>query len=85
MIADSAVMMIQYGNKEMLCGNIPPSTASRDVLTFWFANLTNSFWGTSFGSNCFYDTQCLRDDPSQYVDAVFRVAAAATAAATTFL
>ena len=60
-------MLLQYGNKAVLCDNIPPPTASVDTLTFWFANLTNTFWGADFGSNCFYDTNCLRDDPTRSV------------------
>lgn len=66
MYADSATMMIQYGNKAVLCDNIPSPTSTNAVLTAWFANLTNTFWGADFGSNCFYDTNCLRDDPSQW-------------------
>jgi len=31
-----------------------------------FANYTNSFWGSSFGGNCFYDTNCLMYNQSQW-------------------
>jgi hypothetical protein len=65
MIADSAVMIVQYGNKAVLCDNIPAPTSPDATLQNWFANLTNTFWGADFGSSCFYDTNCLRDDPSK--------------------
>ena len=41
-------MMIQYGNKELLCGNIPAPTTDTWTLTSWFANLTNFHWGPRF-------------------------------------
>ena len=67
MIADSGAMAVQYGNKAIMCNQLPPATAPADQLTRAFANFTNSFWGTAFGSNCFYDTNCLINNPSQCV------------------
>ena len=31
-----------------------------------FANFTTSLWGPSFGANCFYDTECLIQDPKRW-------------------
>ncbi len=67
MIADSGAMAVQYGNKAIMCDQLPAPTASDAVLTSAFANFTNSLWGADFGSNCFYDTNCLNNNPSQYV------------------
>ena len=67
MIADSGAMAVQYGSKEIMCGQLPSPSASDAVLTAAFANFTNRLWGSDFGSNCFYDTNCLINNPSQYV------------------
>jgi hypothetical protein len=67
MIADSGAMAVQYGNKAIMCNQLPAANASDAWLVNAFANFTNTFWGASFGSNCFYDTNCLINNPSQYV------------------
>ncbi len=65
MIADSGAMAVQYGNKEAMCSQLPAASAPDSALTNAFANFTNIFWGASFGSGCFYDTNCLINNPSQ--------------------
>ena len=67
MLADSMAMADQYGSKSSLCATLTPVAGDSDeVLMQTFANFTNAFWGSDFGSSCFYDTACLAD-PSQYV------------------
>lgn len=64
MVADSMAMAVQYGNKANMCDVIVPAfIAGEDMITV-FANFTNSFWGDSFGSDCFYDSICLQNDTS---------------------
>lgn len=65
MLADSAAMAVQYGGKEALCTAMKPSSDDA-VLRQQFADFTNSRWGTAFGSNCFYDTECLKGDPEHW-------------------
>ncbi len=65
MIADSGAMAVQYGNKAIMCNQLPSASSTDEVLVNAFANFTNTFWGASFGSGCFYDTNCLRNDPAK--------------------
>lgn len=64
MTADSAAMAVQYGMKADLCTPLTEAAKHGGDLISTFANLTNQIWGDSFGSDCFYDTNCLKD-PAQ--------------------
>lgn len=67
MMADSAAMADQYGHKEKLCDAMSTANPSDpNSLMVTFANFTNSYWGSSFGGNCFYDTTCLTYNQSQW-------------------
>jgi hypothetical protein len=64
MVADSAAMAVQYGNKASLCDPLTAAFEAGGDLVTTFANITNAVWGESFGSDCFYDTNCLADSGS---------------------
>jgi len=67
MMADSAAMADQYGNKAALCNWMAQANMTDpNSLMQSFANFTNTFWGKDFGSNCFYDTNCLKNTPSKW-------------------
>lgn len=67
MMADSAAMADQYGHKDKLCAAMSTANPSDpNSLMVTFANFTNTFWGSSFGGNCFYDTTCLTYNQSQW-------------------
>ena len=63
MLADSAAMADQYGNKFALCNTLAAMGSNPTDATKMetFANFTNTFWGPDFGSGCFYDSACLAD------------------------
>mmetsp|Transcript_102181 Transcript_102181/g.256140 ORF Transcript_102181/g.256140 Transcript_102181/m.256140 type:complete len:587 (+) Transcript_102181:139-1899(+) len=68
MLADGLAMMVQYGRKSLLCSNITGldyDKASSEEIMSNTASLIKHFWGTDFGSGCFYDTSCLKD-PARY-------------------
>lgn len=64
MVADSAAMAVQYGNKASLCEPLTAAYEAGEDLVTTFATVTNDVWGDSFGSDCFYDSNCLADSGS---------------------
>ena len=56
MVADSAAMAV---NRQQGVAVQPLGEAGEDLVTT-FATVTNDVWGDSFGSDCFYDSNCLR-------------------------
>ncbi|OQR81524.1 serine protease family S28, partial [Thraustotheca clavata] len=68
MIADSAAMAVQYGKKDKLCTPMVQAVRDKVSLPEAFANFTIEMYGKEFGSGCFYDTQCLKNDPSRWPD-----------------
>eukprot|EP00055_Hartaetosiga_balthica_P000692 m.137234 g.137234 ORF g.137234 m.137234 type:complete len:480 (+) comp11469_c0_seq1:60-1499(+) len=70
MIADSAAMADQYNHKDKLCtavaGMANEKEVSDQVAMETFAQFTNSYWGADFGSSCFYNSECVRNDPKQW-------------------
>jgi pimeloyl-ACP methyl ester carboxylesterase len=68
MMADSAAMADQYGFKANLCEAISALTPDTDDANIMatFANFTIHLWGADFGSNCFYDSHCLKNDPKRW-------------------
>ena len=71
MIADGAAMADQYGGKARLCAALttPYDDAARagasaptgQAIMTNFANFTQEFWGQTFPSSCFYDSECLKN------------------------
>jgi len=68
MLADSASMAVQYGSKEDMCIALQRygPDADPEDLRVQFANFTKAHYGENFGADCFYDTECLRDDDEQW-------------------
>jgi len=66
MIADSAAMSIQYNHKTEFCAALAQMDATDESAMVVFANWTNHQWGSSFGSMCFYDTECLKNEPKKW-------------------
>lgn len=56
MLADSAAMGPQYGAKAALCAAMTGSSSNPIKA---FADWTNTHYGPSFGSGCYYSTECL--------------------------
>ena len=67
MVADSGAQAVQYGHRVMLCEYMTAAKNNGENLAKAFANLTTTLWGADFASNCFYDTECLINDPSRLV------------------
>lgn len=64
MLADSAAMGPQYGFKDAMCAYLVTDAAAGTYLTGWpalvaFANWTAVHYGPTFGSSCYYSTECL--------------------------
>ncbi len=57
MLADSVAMGPQYGAKAALCTTMLGGPDPLTQLATW----TNTHYGTSFGSSCYYSTVCLSD------------------------
>lgn len=70
MVADAGAMAVQYGFKADLCGPMLKAQAAGEPLPQAYAAFVAKMWGADFGQNCFYSTSCLKNDPSQYCDAV---------------
>eukprot|EP01147_Barroeca_monosierra_P005555 gene5555-7215_t len=68
MLADSAAMADQYNQKDVLCRDISglQKQANEKIVMETFANFTKSFWSEDFGQQCFYDSLCVRSDPSRW-------------------
>lgn len=64
MLADSAAMVDQYGNKSVLCeamlDGLGPDPSPFEMVVA-FAKFTNHYYGPQFGSSCFYDSRCAAD------------------------
>lgn len=68
MLADSASMAVQYGTKQAMCDALKahgPDSDPRD-LREQFAAFTNDHFGHDFGSDCFYDTFCLKQEEDRW-------------------
>merc|ERR1712173_453014 len=59
-------MSIQYNHKTEFCAALAQMDDTDESAMVVFANWTNHHWGSSFGSNCFYDTECLKNDPKKW-------------------
>jgi hypothetical protein len=57
MISDSIAMSSQYGSKLALCSAMVGSSDPLQSLADW----TNSHYGPTFASQCYYNTACLSD------------------------
>ncbi|KAE9024294.1 hypothetical protein PR002_g11495 [Phytophthora rubi] len=68
MIADAAAMAVQYGHKDIVCESMVGAFERNVSLVDSFANFTVDMYGSSFGSECFYDTKCLAQDRSRWGD-----------------
>ncbi|CAH0473836.1 unnamed protein product [Peronospora belbahrii] len=68
MIADAAAMAVQYGHKDVVCGSMISAFVRNKSLIESFANFTIDMYGSSFGSSCFYDTECLPYDHARWGD-----------------
>ncbi|KAF4322659.1 hypothetical protein JM18_003251 [Phytophthora kernoviae] len=68
MIADAAAMAVQYGHKDVVCDHMVSAFERNDSLIESFANFTIDMYGSSFGSECFYDTKCLEQDSARWGD-----------------
>ncbi|KDO29357.1 hypothetical protein SPRG_05893 [Saprolegnia parasitica CBS 223.65] len=68
MLADAAAMAVQYGKKDQLCGPMVAAVQANASLPEAFANFTIAMYGPAFGAGCFYDTACLKNDPSRWAD-----------------
>ncbi|EEY54987.1 serine protease family S28, putative [Phytophthora infestans T30-4] len=68
MIADAAAMAVQYGHKDIVCNSMVGAFERNNSLVDSFASFTIDMYGSSFGSECFYDTKCLADDRSRWGD-----------------
>ncbi|OQR97863.1 serine protease family S28 [Achlya hypogyna] len=68
MLADSAAMAVQYGKKDQLCVPMIAAVQANASLPEAFANFTIKMYGSAFGSGCFYDTQCLKNETSRWAD-----------------
>ena len=66
MVADAAAMAVQYGHKDKLCTPMIHAVENKLCLIEAFANFTNDYYGKDFGKQCFYDTECLRHNASQW-------------------
>eukprot|EP01130_Rhizamoeba_saxonica_P013485 TRINITY_DN5759_c0_g1_i1.p1 TRINITY_DN5759_c0_g1~~TRINITY_DN5759_c0_g1_i1.p1 ORF type:complete len:463 (-),score=67.25 TRINITY_DN5759_c0_g1_i1:26-1414(-) len=67
MIADSSAMAVQYGIKELFCDGLEQAKDTDvNILIQTYANLTIKIWGKDFGSSCFYDTNCLINNPNEW-------------------
>ncbi|CEG41867.1 serine protease family [Plasmopara halstedii] len=68
MIADAAAMSVQYGHKDVVCDSMVGAFERNDSLVDAFASFTIEMYGSSFGSECFYDTKCLTEDRARWGD-----------------
>ncbi|OWZ08800.1 Serine protease [Phytophthora megakarya] len=68
MIADAAAMAVQYGHKDIVCENMVGAFERNNSLVDSFAKFTVDMYGSSFGSECFYDTKCLATDRARWGD-----------------
>lgn len=68
MLADASAMADQYNHKDKLCEALagPGPHASDEARMTTFANFVNTFWGKSFASQCFYDTECTASDQKRW-------------------
>ena len=62
-LADAAAMADQYGHKASLCDALKnaevPGTSDSDLIKA-FSSWVASYWGESFMSGCFYDSECFK-------------------------
>ncbi|ETM43215.1 hypothetical protein L914_11243 [Phytophthora nicotianae] len=68
MIADAAAMAVQYGHKDIVCNSMVGAFERNNSLVDSFASFTIDMYGSSFGSECFYDTKCLAEDRARWGD-----------------
>ncbi|KAG7389148.1 hypothetical protein PHYBOEH_007563 [Phytophthora boehmeriae] len=68
MIADAAAMAVQYGHKDIVCDHMVGAFERNVSLIESFANFTIDMYGSSFGSECFYDTKCLTQVKARWGD-----------------
>ncbi|KAG6971974.1 hypothetical protein JG688_00004222 [Phytophthora aleatoria] len=68
MIADAAAMAVQYGHKDIVCDSMVGAFERNNSLVDSFASFTIDMYGSSFGSECFYDTKCLAEDRARWGD-----------------
>lgn len=68
MLADSAAMAVQYSHKDVLCSQLVAAHEQKKRLPEEFANFTIRMYGKDFGSGCFYDTTCLRNEKTRWAD-----------------
>jgi hypothetical protein len=67
MIADGAAMADQYGHKKELCTALElpyknGKSPSADEIIIEFSAFIKGFWGKTFSSGCFYDSECLKNN-----------------------
>ncbi|CAI5744740.1 unnamed protein product [Peronospora destructor] len=67
-IADAAAMAVQYGHKDVVCESMTRAFVHNYSLIDSFAHFTIDMYGSSFGSECFYDTKCLAHDRARWGD-----------------
>jgi len=67
MMADSFSMAVQYGHKTAMCDRmmVLEDSTGEDLLR-GFSNFTAWLWGEGYAAGCFYDTECLRGEPSRW-------------------
>ncbi|GLD96981.1 hypothetical protein PINS_up005664 [Pythium insidiosum] len=68
MLADAAAMAVQYGRKNVVCDHMVQAVEQKRSLPEEFAKFVIDMYGADFGRGCFYDTECLKNDPSRWSD-----------------